>query len=240
MGSNAIDLVGVDRQGSIVVVECKLEANREARRQVIGQILEYAGQLHGMEYEEFERLPYKAISASLASHMGQPLADIVEELLPAEAEWSRDDFRNRVQESLRDGDFRLVIAINGMNDDLEGIIEYLNSRGGVRLEALEIQQFNDSTRPVQVLVPEVDGTRITPGGGVRAKKKWDWDSFAVDAKTECHLEDDRVGALQHMFNALQNSLGAKIEFGTGATYASFGPKWPFSSVAPITFWSVGS
>jgi hypothetical protein len=57
LGSNAVDLLGVDADGAIVIVECKLEANREVRRGVVGQILEYAGQLHGMSYEEFEDLP---------------------------------------------------------------------------------------------------------------------------------------------------------------------------------------
>ena len=44
LGDNAVDLLGVDADGTIVLVECKLDANREARRMVVGQILEYAGQ----------------------------------------------------------------------------------------------------------------------------------------------------------------------------------------------------
>ena len=38
LGNNAVDLLGVDADGTIVMVECKLEANREARRMVVGQI----------------------------------------------------------------------------------------------------------------------------------------------------------------------------------------------------------
>jgi hypothetical protein len=52
LSSNAVDLLGVDAAGNIIVVECKLEANREARRMVVGQILEYAAQLWGMDPEE--------------------------------------------------------------------------------------------------------------------------------------------------------------------------------------------
>lgn len=44
-----IDLVLVGRNGSIAVVECKLAANAEAKRKVVGQALSYAACLWQME-----------------------------------------------------------------------------------------------------------------------------------------------------------------------------------------------
>jgi RecB family endonuclease NucS len=38
LGNNAADLLGVGADGMIVIIECKLDANREARRMVVGQI----------------------------------------------------------------------------------------------------------------------------------------------------------------------------------------------------------
>ena len=40
-GSGSTDLLGVDSQGNILIVETKLARNQEARRKVVGQILEY-------------------------------------------------------------------------------------------------------------------------------------------------------------------------------------------------------
>lgn len=48
------DIVGVDAAGDITVVECKLRANPEIRRQVVGQVFAYASGLWGLSYEEFD------------------------------------------------------------------------------------------------------------------------------------------------------------------------------------------
>src|ERR1700676_443603 len=55
-GSGSSDLVGVDSNGQIYLVECKLATNPEIRREVIGQILEYAAFLWQMFYEDFDSL----------------------------------------------------------------------------------------------------------------------------------------------------------------------------------------
>lgn len=49
-----VDVVAVGSDGSIVVVECKLRANPEIRRQVLGQVVAYAGFLWDMTFEAFE------------------------------------------------------------------------------------------------------------------------------------------------------------------------------------------
>ena len=56
------------------------------------------------------------------------LVDMVRQQISND-EWSEADFRVGVENGLKSGDFRLVIAINGMNDELKGIIEYLKERG---------------------------------------------------------------------------------------------------------------
>src|SRR5438445_9977087 len=41
-GSGFTDLIGVDCHGNVLIVETKLARNREIRRTVIGQVMEYA------------------------------------------------------------------------------------------------------------------------------------------------------------------------------------------------------
>ena len=43
--AGTVDLLVVDRTGGLTLVECKLRANPEIRREVVGQILAYAGGL---------------------------------------------------------------------------------------------------------------------------------------------------------------------------------------------------
>ncbi|MFZ0900919.1 MAG: hypothetical protein WA239_19040 [Candidatus Sulfotelmatobacter sp.] len=52
-----------------------------------------------------------------------------------------------------------------INEELKGIVEYLGTRGGVRLEALELQQFTFENH--EVLVPEMYGTRGRNSGRER-------------------------------------------------------------------------
>jgi hypothetical protein len=148
LGQNAVDLVGVDADGNITLVECKLESNREARRMVVAQILEYAAQLWGMDFEEFDRLMRRDLQTTLIESIRQC----------TNADWLEDGFRSGVSRALERGSFRLVIAINGLTSELKRILEYVNGRGGVRLEVLELRQFTDGRS--EVLVPEIYGIDV--------------------------------------------------------------------------------
>jgi len=224
IGSNAVDLLGVDEDGMIVMVECKLDANREVRRAVVGQILEYAGQLRGMSYEEFDNL--------LKANADSSLVETAKLHIPND-EWSGEAFRAAIKGRLEAGDFRLVIAINGMNEELKVIVEYLRGRG-VRLEALELQRFWDDKTGVEVLVPEIYGLlgRATGTSVQPARPAWDWGSFAEDAAQK-GLEAEEIKAIEDFYECLQRDLGAKIRWGSGASYGYFGAYWPFSSASPV-------
>lgn len=55
-GSGNTDLIGIDENGGVTIIECKLATNTEIRRQVIGQVLEYAAYLWQMTYEDFDSI----------------------------------------------------------------------------------------------------------------------------------------------------------------------------------------
>jgi|BarGraIncu01121A_1022015.scaffolds.fasta_scaffold04402_3 RecB family endonuclease NucS len=50
----SVDLVGVSPTGALTVVECKLRANSEIRRTIVGQLFAYAAAMWEMTYEEFD------------------------------------------------------------------------------------------------------------------------------------------------------------------------------------------
>jgi hypothetical protein len=50
-----LDCLFVTRFGGLVIVECKLWRNPQARREVIGQILDYAKELSAWEYGDLQR-----------------------------------------------------------------------------------------------------------------------------------------------------------------------------------------
>ena len=59
-----IDAFLVDPRGALVIVECKLWRNPQARREVVGQILDYARALARFSYEDLQREVSRATDAS--------------------------------------------------------------------------------------------------------------------------------------------------------------------------------
>jgi hypothetical protein len=152
-GSGFTDLIGIDETGGITIIECKLAANREIRRKVIGQVLEYAAFLWGMSYEEFERQCCKA-----EKWEGKNLTDVIKDKLePQGKPFSVEDFKANMESNLREGDFRLIIAVDELDPELKRIIEYINTRGdsSAKIYPLTLKQFENSEQGLEVLVPEI-------------------------------------------------------------------------------------
>ncbi len=160
-GSGNTDLIGIDENGGITVVECKLATNTDIRRKVIGQVFEYAAYLWQMSYEDFDAVCSKAErwgDSSLVAVMRKEMEKTGEE-------WSEEPFKASVAAALKKGDFRLIIAVDALNDELRRIIQFLNSRGDnhTQIYALELQQFE--SEELQLLVPEMLGPTIPPPPG---------------------------------------------------------------------------
>jgi hypothetical protein len=145
-GSGSTDLLGVEGDGSVYIVECKLADNPEVRRKVIGQILEYASYLWEMTLEEFD--------AIFVEREEKSLEDL---FLESKVEgWSFEVFREKVTQNLKSGTFSLIIVVDKINDELERIISYVSSRSAnLRLQAVELRLFREGD--TEVLLPQLHG-----------------------------------------------------------------------------------
>jgi hypothetical protein len=63
------DLVAVNTSGEVTLVECKLHANTEIRRHVVGQLFAYAAGPWQLSYEEFDE--------TFSARAGGPIADLL-------------------------------------------------------------------------------------------------------------------------------------------------------------------
>jgi len=108
-GAGSADVVIVEVSGEITVVECKLRANPQIRREVVGQALAYASAMWQMTYQDLDQ-------AFQRSEGKVPLA----EAFAADDEgWDEEAFRNEVADNLAEGRMRLVIAVDEITDELE-------------------------------------------------------------------------------------------------------------------------
>lgn len=145
-GSVFPDLLGVTRSGRLVIVECKLWRNPQARREVIAQITEYAALLRRWSFTDFsERLKQKEGWTG-----ANPLFDRAKALWP---EIRESVFVDAITRSLANGDFHLLIVGDGIRTDLMAIVDHLagTNAGLSRLGLIEIQLWSDTTGRVVVL-----------------------------------------------------------------------------------------
>ena len=104
IGGKSVDNLLVNPDGRVCLVECKLWRNSDAVREVIAQVLDYAGELTLLSYEEL----VAAVRVALKQPYGDPL---VERVLGVDCEEDeRTDFRDAVSRSLRLGNFLLLVA----------------------------------------------------------------------------------------------------------------------------------
>jgi|GEM_PF-2770985 len=140
-----IDVVAVDEDGIITLCECKLDRNAGSRREVLGQVLEYAGSLKGMKFGEFRRLLTDRLGADLVDEMRERAPEAFDPLA-----WEEN-----VGRSLDRGDFRLVIAVDQLTDVLKQTVLYLNDRASFSLLVAEMRRARHGD--VEMLAPRVFG-----------------------------------------------------------------------------------
>ena len=120
VGDNYLDLAYVNETGRLMLVECKLWRNPQSRREVIGQILDYAADIVKWDYEQLSDAVNKATGGSSSS-----MYEVALEEFPSLDEAM---FVDDVERSLREGHFLLVIAGDGIRENVERIVSLIQSR----------------------------------------------------------------------------------------------------------------
>jgi len=160
-----IDILAFTARGDVAIVECKLAKNTQAKREVIGQILDYAAHLWEMSYEDLDE--------RIQTMVGHTLAELVSGHVD-QSEWDEEAFRSNVRAALDQGNFILTIAVNEINEELHKIVRYVNSAGtpAFSFAALEMRRFHKAK--AEMLVPHVFGqSQASTRKPKPAPHKWD-------------------------------------------------------------------
>lgn len=134
-GVGRIDALLVDHRGRLVVVEAKLWRNPQARREVVGQILDYARELARWTYEDLQREV-----SSATKRQGNVLFDLVRE---ADGDCDEARFVDQVSRDLRAGRFLLLIVGDGITEGTQRIGEFLADHAGLAFDfaLIEVAQY---------------------------------------------------------------------------------------------------
>jgi hypothetical protein len=143
-----IDNFLITPSGLPVLVECKLWRNAEARREVVGQILDYAKELARFTASDLQREVAKRLARGPSA-----LLDIVRTADPTVDEI---EFNDNLTTNLRRGRFLLLLVGDGIRERVETIAEYLQAHAGLHfslgLVELPIYKLADGS---QIVAPRV-------------------------------------------------------------------------------------
>jgi hypothetical protein len=203
--SGSVDLLGIDTKGSIYIIETKLARNPEIKREVIGQVWEYAAFMKGQSVNWLNEIVVKQTKGTLE----QNFVDV--------SNLDMERFMQNLQDNMEDGTFRMFIIVDKGNPTLQRTINFINDKteAGIEIHALELRYFNDK-EGTEILVPHVYAAKkpvIDKPRGYWTKEKFfeEADKYIPDEKTRQTLRD--------LFE-FGNKIGT-VEFGAGRTTGTF-------------------
>ncbi len=203
-GPGAVDLLFIDKDGLLTIVETKLAKNSEARRTVIGQIIEYASYISQWTADKV----YEIANAYLKSNLDEVIREISKE------ELSIEDFRSNIGQNLKNGKIRLIIAVDELIEPLRATVTFLNSYSNFDILLLQVSSFEES-KTRKVLIPSLFGY-AKPTSPVR--KRWDEKRFFDVIKES--LDISMVNAITKLYDFTKSNAD-EISWGTGAYEGSF-------------------
>jgi hypothetical protein len=147
-----VDNLFVTPNGGLVLCECKLWRNPQARREVVGQILDYAKDLSAWSYED---LIHAIAGAQQAAAPDGASGDPLFSRAASSHEIDEATFIDNVSRNLRLGRFLLLILGDGIREGVENIAAYLQSHSGLHftLALVELGLFR---------MPDTGGYLVQP------------------------------------------------------------------------------
>jgi len=110
-----LDILAITETGRLILIECKLWKNPQARREVLAQTLEYASLM--------QRLSYSDLAAKLKKHISSGHHDPISQAFKlAGIEINESLLIDRIMENMKRGDFHLIIAGDGIRGDLVNLV----------------------------------------------------------------------------------------------------------------------
>ncbi|MFF3672230.1 hypothetical protein [Microtetraspora malaysiensis] len=152
-GRWSLDHLFVDQDGVPTLVEVKRSSDSRIRREVVGQMLDYAA--NGVRYWPSQDL--RVHFEQTQREAGQDPQELISQLCGDEMV-TVEEFFAKVAENLRTGRIRMVFVADVIPDDLRCIVEFLNEQMNPgEVLAVEVKQYLAEGYPGKTLVPVLYG-----------------------------------------------------------------------------------
>lgn len=165
----SLDHLFIDQDGVPTLVEVKRSTDTRIRREVVGQLLDYAA--NAVSYWSVEEI--RSRFQSQCEDEGASAEERLVEFLGRDSE--ADSFWERVKTNLQAGRLRMVFVADIIPAELRRVVEFLNRQmDPAEVLAVEIKQFVDPAQRLKTLVPTVIGQTVvalTKRSGGTGKKQ---------------------------------------------------------------------
>ena len=171
-GRWSVDHLFLDQDAIPTIVEVKRSSNTQIRREVVGQMLDYAA-------NAVVHWPVERLQAEFEANpeYEQDISDLLED-----PEADTEEFWQKVKINLKAGKVRLVFVSDEIPTELRRIVEFLNQQmDPAEVLAVEIKQYVSQDSNLKTLVPRIIGqtakAQDSKPTGSRSGGQWDEESF---------------------------------------------------------------
>lgn len=218
----SIDLFLADQDGIPTFVECKRHDDSRARREVVGQMLEYVA--NGHHYWDMETIKQLAEKSAVAR--GTNVASVITSFGPKWVD-NIDEYFAEVERNLRAGNVRMVFVLEEASYELRSVVAFLNKQmNPAEVLLVEMRQYQLGEQ--RIVAPTLFGfaeqahmVKHSPPSSER--RTWDEDSFFLDLAGK--VPSDQVETVRQVLRAAEKGAW-DVRWGTGKENGSLSVRIP--------------
>ena len=218
----SIDHLFLDQGGIPTLVEVKRQSDTRLRREVIGQILDYAANYQVSWTWESIKSAFESTCAENGAQHDAVLTDFLDKDVTA------DQFWNNVKTNLQAGKIRMLIVADHIPTEVRRIVEFLNKQmDPAEFLAVELRQYTSGN--LRTLVPMVFGQtqeatkKQVPVSGPR----WTEERFIESLSAKFSPAEVNVAG---SLIAWMKASGFPLVYGVGREYGSVYPLMKIQNV----------
>ncbi|MBI5947107.1 MAG: hypothetical protein HY875_03100 [Chloroflexi bacterium] len=227
----SLDHLFVDQEGVPTLIEVKRASDSRIRREVVGQMLDYAA--NAVAY-----WPVAEMRAEFEVRHGDQVAAVVAGALGAEVD--AEQLWEQVRQNLEAGRVRLVFVADEIPRELRRIVEFMNEQMRAEVLAVEVQQHvGQGTEGLRTMISRVYGLTERAQDqktGIRLPpRQWDEPSFFAALQESA---PEAVAPARALL-AWARTRQYRVAWGKGAKSGSFQILAPGTTAYTCSVWTTG-
>lgn len=152
--SGPIDAVGIDRDGELYLVETKLYKNPD-KRTVVAQVLDYGASLwkSHTDFDDF----ILVLNSHAQKQFNQSLTEKIREYYGLDDD-SLQTVLERMKNNLSEGNFKFVVLMDSLHDQLKDLILYMNQNSKFDIYGVELEYYQHDS--FEIMIPRLFGAQM--------------------------------------------------------------------------------